>query len=132
MIHSTLPAKRAVSEIVRAYRHVEGRPEHPLSLRVFAASLSAIVEHFGGSISHQTVKNWQDRNHLPNAFFMMQIAYHAPFDWRRDFAQDVLAALRPDIYQPATEIGQRALEHAREEALLNRRKRRPRPPVLGA
>ncbi|MBN2502504.1 MAG: hypothetical protein JXB38_17110 [Anaerolineales bacterium] len=117
MIETTLPAKRAISEIVHAYRMIQGDDKRPLSLRDFSQALSDILEPYGGSVSHQSVKNWEDRTHLPHHFFMMQIVFHAPMDWRRDFAQDVLAALNPKLYQPATDIGRRAIENGQKEII---------------
>jgi hypothetical protein len=110
MIKTTLPIKHAVSEIVQAYRILQGRNGRPATLRSFSDALSDVLQFHGGSISHQSVKNWEDRVHLPHSFYMMQIALHAPIDWRRDFAQDILAALHPSLYKPATEIGTRAVE----------------------
>jgi hypothetical protein len=112
MIKTTLPARKAVSEIVRRYRRMLQRRDKPLPLRAFASALSDVVAPFGGGISHQTVKNWEDGLHLPEGFFMMQVAHHAPEDWRRDFAQDILAALRPDIYKPATVLAEQAIENS--------------------
>jgi hypothetical protein len=121
MIKTTLPAKRAISEIVRTYRTIQGQDGRPLPLRDFACALSEILEPYGGGISHQSVKNWEDRNHLPHHFFMVQIAFHAPPDWRRDFAQDVLAALNPELYKPATAIGHRAIRNGRKEVIHTRK-----------
>ncbi len=108
-MQTNLPVRRAVSQIVRAYRKLQSRKGRLVPLRVFAVGLSDVLAPFGGSISHQTVKNWQDNVYLPNTFYMMQIAMHAPWDWRRDFAQDVLAVLQPDLYRPASDIGASAL-----------------------
>lgn len=109
MIRTTLPTKQAISAIVRAHRALQGEGKRPLSLRDFAAALSEVLSPYGGKVSHQSVKNWEDRVFLPSPFHMMQISMHAPYDWRRDFAEDVLAALQPDLYQPATQIGTQAL-----------------------
>jgi len=117
MIKTTLPAKRAISEIVQAYREMQARKSHPLSLRDFAKALTEVLRPHGGSISHQSVKNWKDCKHLPNPFYMMQIEAHAPLDWRRDFAQDVLGVLCPEQYPPSTYIGELAIEQERSEGL---------------
>lgn len=111
MIKTSWPAKLAVAEIVLSYRQIQGDEGRLLSLREFAEKLTAIVAPYGGSISHQTVKNWQDKTNLPNRFFLIQIHAHAPTDWRRDFAQDVLAVIIPDQYSPATETGKRAISN---------------------
>ncbi|MEN8242523.1 MAG: hypothetical protein ABFS17_11415 [Chloroflexota bacterium] len=115
MIESTLPARRAVAEIVYAYRQVMGADGAPLSLREFARALNQALEVFGDSVSHQTIKNWEDRVHLPRTYFMIQIGVQSPNDWRRDFSQDILSALRPDLYQPATAIGRLARERSLAE-----------------
>ena len=36
----------------------------------------------------------------------------SPPDWRRDFSKDMLAALRPRLYKPVTEIGRAAMERS--------------------
>ena len=112
MVDTTLPTRRAVADIVFAYRQVLGTGGAQLSLREFARALNEVLAVFGDSISHQTVKNWEDRVHLPRTYFMIQVGLESPNDWRRDFAQDILAALRPNLYQPATEIGRVALERS--------------------
>ena len=108
----TLHARRAVADLVFAYRYLAGDDRAPLSLRTFAEQLNEVLAQYDESISHQTIKNWEDRVHLPRVYFMVQIEMSAPPDWRRDFARDMLAALRPRFYQPATEIGRRAMERS--------------------
>lgn len=112
MADTTLPTRRAVADIVFAYRQVLGAGGAQISLREFSRALNEVLAVFGDSISHQTIKNWEDRVHLPRTYFMIQLGLESPNDWRRDFAQDVLAALRPNLYQPATEIGRVALERS--------------------
>ena len=111
----TLPIRRAVADIVYAYRLILGEDGAPLSLRAFADELNVILGELEESISHQTIKNWEDRVHLPRVYFMIQLSMMSPHDWRRDFALDVLAALRPKLYQPVTEIGRVAMERSVEE-----------------
>ena len=111
----TLPARRAVADIVYAYRCLLGDGGAPLSLRAFAAELNYLLAELDDSISHQTIKNWEDRVHLPRVYFMMQVRLMAPNDWRRDFAQDILAALRPKMYAPVSEIGRAAMKRSTEE-----------------
>ncbi len=108
----TLPARRAVSDIVFAYRYLAGDEGAPLSLRTFAEQLNEVLAHFDESVSHQSIKNWEDRVHLPRVYILVQIEMNAPADWRRDFARDMLAALRPKFYTPVTEIGRRAMERS--------------------
>lgn len=112
MVNTTLPTRRAVADIVFAYRNILGEGSYPLALRHFAAALNQLLAKHNQTISHQTVKNWEDRRHLPRTHRMIYITLDAPNDWRRDFAQDVLSALHPDLYQPATKIGRRARERS--------------------
>jgi len=112
MIENTLPIRRAVADIVYAYRQILGENGHPLSLREFAIALNKILVELGEGVSYQTIKNWEDRAHLPHPYYMIYITLQAPNDWRRDFAQDILSALRPKLYEPATDIGQWALERS--------------------
>jgi hypothetical protein len=112
MLDHTLPIRRAVADIVYAYRQILGERGALLSLREFAIALNKILVDLGEGVSHQTVKNWEDRAHLPHPHYMIFIALQAPNDWRRDFAQDILSALRPKLYQPATGIGEWALERS--------------------
>lgn len=108
----TLPTRRAVADIVFAYRYLAGDERAPLSLRTFAEQLNEVLAQFEESVSHQTIKNWEDRVHLPRVYSMLQIEMSAPPDWRRDFARDMLAALRPKFYRPVTEIGRSAMERS--------------------
>ena len=104
-------AKRILSDLVFAYRHICGEPERPLSYRVFAEELNQILSLSRRQVSHQTVKNWEDRHHLPHVSQIMFLALNG-WGWQRDFAEDVLAGLRPGLCLPATEIGRRALERS--------------------
>lgn len=108
----TLAARRAVADIVFAYRYLVGEPGAPLSLRAFAESLNEVLAQLDESISHQTIKNWEDRVHLPRVYFVLQMEMISPPDWRRDFCKDMLAALRPRLYKPVTEIGRSAMERS--------------------
>lgn len=83
------------AQIVKTYR-----TEQEATLRAFADSLS---ERAPQSVTHQTVKNWEDGRHIPSASYLLSLALHHN-DWRRDFAFDGLAALKPDLYQPVTRI----------------------------
>ncbi len=108
----TFAARRAVADIVFAYRYLVGKRGAPLSLRSFAESLNEVLVQMDESISHQTIKNWEDRVHLPRVYFILQMEMISPPDWRRDFARDLLAALRPRLYKPVTEIGRSAMERS--------------------
>jgi len=66
------------------------------SLRDFAADLSVkMVE----PISYQTIKNWEDGATRPAYYLVLAIALHND-DWRRTFALEILAVLKPELYQP--------------------------------
>lgn len=84
-----------IPQIVRKYR-----VQHDASLRAFADMLN---DNAPQSVTHQTIKNWEDGTHLPNYYYLLSLAIHNT-DWRRDFAFDALAALKPDLYQPVTRI----------------------------
>lgn len=118
MIKTTLPNRRAVAQIVKDYRVLAGTSQREAPLRVFAASLSEALEPIGRRVSYQSIKNWEDRRYLPDAFSMLRLAQAARHDWRGDFAGDILAALYPESYEPVTEIGRRAVEAHREAAVL--------------
>lgn len=130
MIKTTLPAKRAISSIVRTYRSLQRRREHPLSFRDFAAALSEVLEPIGGAISHQSVKNWEDETHLPEAFTMKLLVIHANNNWQKDFAKDILAALHPEEYEPATEAGIRAMENANRDNAASSGRGRSNPTYI--
>lgn len=109
MIKTALPNKRAISQIVREYRVLAGSSDREATLRAFAATLSEALEPTGRCISYQSIKNWGDGRYLPDAFSMLRLSQAARHDWRGDFAEDILAALHPETYQPASEIGRRAI-----------------------
>ncbi|MGH2582171.1 MAG: hypothetical protein ACRDFQ_04675 [Anaerolineales bacterium] len=113
MIKTTLSARLAVSRIVREYRIMAGNSERRASLRSFATTLTEALRFLGRSVSHQSVKNWEDRRYLPDRYLMLRLAEAARYDWRSDFAADILAAIHPEHYEAATEIGRRAIrQHA--------------------
>lgn len=114
MIKTTLPAKQAVSKIVSEYRILAGTSQKRATLREFAAALSEALQSAGRSVSYQSVKNWGDRRYLPDAFSMLRLSQAAHYDWRGDFAGDILAAMDPESYEPVTEIGRRALRASQE------------------
>lgn len=78
------------SSIVQAYRSSQG-----LSLRDFADQL--------GGISYQSVKNWEDGASNANYYYLLSLALTRN-GWVRDFAFNSLAALRPDLYEPVTDL----------------------------
>jgi len=88
----------------------EYRKQKNLSLRAFAEALS----NGSQDISHQTIKNWEDGATEPDFSFVMTLVMKTR-DWRMDFAFDILAAMKPEIYEPMTSIGQDALKMATTE-----------------
>lgn len=118
MIKTTLPNRRAVSQIVREYRILAGTSEAEASLRAFASTLSEALQPLGRRISYQSIKNWEDCRHLPDGFAMMRLSQAAHYDWRGSFAEDILAALFPESYGPATEIGRRAIAAHKDAGVL--------------
>lgn len=121
LIKTTLPNRRAVSQIVRDYRILEGTSQRAATLRAFAAALSEALGSMGRRVSYQSIKNWEDGRYLPDAFSMLRLAQAAQYDWRGDFACDILAALFPESYQPMTEIGRRAVEAHKNALMLTER-----------
>lgn len=109
-----LQSKRAVSDIVFAYRQVYGTQNQPLSYRELADAINPYISLENRHITYQTLKNWEDRLHLPRPGLVMHLAFNAS-DWQRAFAEDLLAALRPDLYRPASYIGARALKRSRQD-----------------
>lgn len=109
MIKTTIRKRYAVAQIVEQYRILAGTSEKRASLRQFAETLTEALHPLGRRVSYQSVKNWQDRLYLPDAFGMLRLAQAARYDWRGDFATDILAALDPSNYLPVSEIGRRAL-----------------------
>ena len=99
---------KPTQHIVKEYRKQRG-----LSLRKFADDLIENTNH-GIEISHQSIKNWEDGVTEPEFSFVMMMALTGR-GWRMDFAFDVLAAMRPEIYEPMTKIGRDALELATVE-----------------
>lgn len=121
MVKTNFPAKKAVAQIVQEYRQLAGSPERPATLRAFAAALSAPLASIGRAVSYQSIKNWCDRRYLPDPFVMLQLSHIARHDWRGDFAEDILAAVHPHTYPPATEIGRRAIRDNQQDLQLGRR-----------
>lgn len=118
VIKTTLPNRRAVSQIVREYRILAGTSEAEATLRAFADTLSEALQSVGRRISYQSIKNWEDCRHLPDGFAMMRLSQAAHYDWRGSFAEDILAALYPESFKPATEIGRRAIAKHKDAAFI--------------
>jgi hypothetical protein len=113
VIKTTLPNRRAISQIVQQYRLLAGSSSREATLRAFSAALSEALANHDRGVSYQSIKNWEDGRYLPDAFTMLRLAVAARYDWRGDFALDVLAALYPESYRPASEIGRRAIDDHR-------------------
>ena len=117
-IKTTLPEKYAVSKIVYQYRLILGEKNHPISLRKLADALNNILNPIGGNISHQSIKNWEDRKHLPNNYWMRQLLKNADACWCKDFAQDILAVLEPERYAPISIIAKDILADSASHVLI--------------
>ena len=118
IIKTTLPEKYAVSKIVYQYRLILGEKNHPISLRKLANNLNHILNPIGGNISHQSIKNWEDRRHLPNNYWMRQLLKNADSSWCKDFAQDILAVLEPERYAPISIIAKDILADSVSHVLI--------------
>jgi transcriptional regulator with XRE-family HTH domain len=91
-----------VQYIVRVYRKQKG-----LSLRDFAQELSEGLKN-EEQVTYETIRNWERGEYKPNFSLLMTLAMTVR-DWRGDFAFDILAAMKPDIYEPMTSIGRDAI-----------------------
>lgn len=80
---------KSISLIVTRYRGEK-------TLRDFAADISSKMDK---PITYQTIKNWEDGTYLPSYYFILAVALKNA-DWRRQFALEILAVLKPDNYQP--------------------------------
>lgn len=89
MINKNNDINSAISSIVSRYRGDK-------SLRIFAEELG---EKMPESISHQTIKNWEDGLRRPGYYEMLAIALHND-DWRRQMALEILQVLKPEFYTP--------------------------------
>ena len=73
--------------IVHKYRLENGSKNRPLSYVRFAKALG----QFGQNVSYQTIKNWEDGVHAPEAIFIIKIINSAPpHTWQHSFAQEIL------------------------------------------
>lgn len=86
-----------IPEIVRKYR-----TKHDASLRAFADMLSGNAPQ---SVTHQTVSNWENGVHPPSYMYLLSLALFND-DWRREFALECLAVVKPEYYAPDTNIAQ--------------------------
>ena len=77
------------SRVVKKYRDEQNQ-----SLRDFASSLS---EKLPEQILHQTISYWENDGRKPSVYLLLTIALTYS-DWRRDFALDGLAAIKPELY----------------------------------
>jgi hypothetical protein len=81
--------KQSISLITARYRGEK-------SLREFADDISSKLPE---PISYQSIKNWEDGAFIPEYHLILAIALHND-DWRRQFALDLLAVLKPQYYTP--------------------------------
>ena len=84
------------------------RKQRDLSLRAFAAELSEGLKP-QDHVTYETIRNWENGVTEPNFQLLITLALTVR-DWRGDFAFDILAAMKPDIYEPMTSIGKDAIE----------------------
>lgn len=112
MNYINFPKRRAISDIVFAYRNIQGVNGNLLSYRNFATQITQILKNINLSISHQAIKNWEDRRNLPRIKLAVQIRDLSPMDWRKDFASDLLYILDFKLFPHATEIAEKALERS--------------------
>lgn len=86
----------SLSEIVR-----KTRTDQNMTLEEFATALG---------ITRQAVSHWETGKRTPDISFLL-LASAQNSDWRRAWAQNCLAALKPDVFAPAqttTEIDKSA------------------------
>ena len=108
-------SKARVAFITKRYQSSINSGDKPASLRAFATWLSDALRPYRRTISHQSIKNWIDQRYLPDRSLLYQIAQGAMHDHRGDFAQDLLAAIDEESFQPATPVGAQALTIYRKE-----------------
>lgn len=94
------------AQIVRTYRADQG-----LTLEQMADELrEQMAGTMFANLSRQAIGLWE-RGTLPNTIFLIR-ASRVYDDWRREFALDCLAAMEPDLFEPAGEIGREVLAGA--------------------
>lgn len=80
-----------VSQIVQ-----ETRKSLDMTLEDFAAELN---------VTKQAVNHWERGKRVPDIAFLVITA--AVFsDWRRTWAQNCLAAIRPEVFAPAEQVSE--------------------------
>jgi len=94
-----------IQKIVSVYRK-----QKCSSLRDFARDLSDGLNK-EDQVTYETIRNWERGEYKPNFGLLMTLVMKTR-DWRMDFAFDILAAMRPEIYEPMTQIGRDALKLA--------------------
>lgn len=86
-----------LQRVVKEYRR-----QQRMSAEEFGRALAENIP--GQTFSRQVIQYWESGKQTPGFPFLMSAAIKYG-DWRRDFAFDCLAAIYPDYYQPATNIG---------------------------
>ena len=71
------------------------RKEQDLTQEAFASCLCEWLP--GINLTKQAVSNWERGAYLPDELFLVSVAI-AYSDWRKTFALECLAALRPEIW----------------------------------
>jgi hypothetical protein len=85
---------RSVAQITRSIRESQN-----LSLEAFGV---ALAEEFDDrSFTRQAVHGWEAERTIPDFQFLILASFKYN-DWRRVWALDCLAALKPDVFAPAT------------------------------
>jgi hypothetical protein len=87
MVNKIESINNSIPSIVSRYRGEK-------SLKEFAANLSGNMPKL---VSYQSIKNWEDGIYKPAFYLILAIALHND-DWRRQFALDILAVLKPEYY----------------------------------
>jgi transcriptional regulator with XRE-family HTH domain len=97
-----------IQKIVSIYRK-----QKCLSLRDFASELSEGLNK-EDQVTYETIRNWERGEYKPN-FPLLMVLVMKTRDWRMEFAFDILAAMKPEIYEPMTHIGKEALKQLETE-----------------
>lgn len=99
-----------VCKVVLGYRKAQGSGEKPLPLRDFARELSAPLIPLQLGVTFQAVSKWEKGKAIPKSEFLHVLTVMAaPFSWQWQFAQDLKAAIFPEVHEPVGEVGKRVL-----------------------
>jgi transcriptional regulator with XRE-family HTH domain len=98
----------SIQKIVSSYRK-----QRNLSLREFARELSEGLNK-EEQVTYETIRNWERGEYKPNFPLLMTLVMKTR-DWRMDFGFDILSAMRPEFYEPMTQIGWDAKKSIEQE-----------------